>query len=413
MGAGKAALQLGDPQAAITFFGRAEEQAPGDGRIKMWLGAALVQLQQAQGALKFFAEATSLGAPEAEVAGHRGLAYDMLGDPRRAQRDYRLALQARPNAEVSRHLALSLAISGEREAALRALEDQLLVRDRAAERTRMFVLALTGDAAGAARAAQASMPRQGAAMTPFLERLPALTPAERALAVHLGHFPSHARNMPVPAPNTYASAAPATTTARAGAPDARQPALGSRTARQSGQRQASSGPPQQVASLERPAETAGRAERSAAGRARVPELVLSTRRSEEAAPQRSAQSRQQPAPQYNPPAQPQVAGAPPAPTERPVQIASTITPPAFQPQQIASVGCIARLAAAADRHLLAAARRPAAADCKRRLYPGRAGPAAAECGGACACLVHRATGRNHRRSAAGAASRPDRIRRAF
>ncbi|HEY7810643.1 MAG TPA: SPOR domain-containing protein [Allosphingosinicella sp.] len=228
MGAGKAALDLGDAQAAITFFGRAEEQAPRDGRVKMWLGASLVQLQQAQGALKFFAEAISLGVPEAEVAGARGLAYDLLGDPRRAQRDYRLALQAKPNAQVSRQLALSLAISGEREPALRAIEDQLLIRDRAAERTRAFVLALTGDSAGAARAVQASMPAQSAALTPFLQRLPALSLSDRALAVHLGHFPSAARNLPVPPSNSYASLDPDTVT-RAGAPDSRQKALGGRS----------------------------------------------------------------------------------------------------------------------------------------------------------------------------------------
>jgi Flp pilus assembly protein TadD len=52
MGAGQAALSLGDAQAALTFFGRAEEIAPRDGRIKMWMGSALVQLQQPQGALK-------------------------------------------------------------------------------------------------------------------------------------------------------------------------------------------------------------------------------------------------------------------------------------------------------------------------------------------------------------------------
>ncbi|HEY0043870.1 MAG TPA: SPOR domain-containing protein [Allosphingosinicella sp.] len=229
MGAGKAALELGDPQAAITFFGRAEEQAPSDGRIKMWIGAALVQLQQPQGALKFFTEATAMGVLEAEVAAQRGLAFDLLGDPRRAQRDYRMALSNKPSAEVSRKLALSLAISGEREPALRLLEDQLLIRDRAAERTRAFVLALTGDAAGAARAVQASMPAQSAALAPFLDRLPALSLSERALAVHLGHFPSSARNLPVPRPNTYAAYQPSPTPTRAGAPDRSQAALGTRS----------------------------------------------------------------------------------------------------------------------------------------------------------------------------------------
>jgi Flp pilus assembly protein TadD len=64
MGAGKAALELGDAQSALTFFARAEEQLPRDGRIKMWIGSALVQLQQPHAALKFFRDATELGVAE-------------------------------------------------------------------------------------------------------------------------------------------------------------------------------------------------------------------------------------------------------------------------------------------------------------------------------------------------------------
>ena len=111
MGAGQAALELGDPRAALTFFARAEEVAPRDGRIKMWMGSALVQLEQPRAALKFFKDATDLGVAEADVARDRGLAYDISGDPRRAQRDYRLALQNRRDDEVTRRLALSLAIT--------------------------------------------------------------------------------------------------------------------------------------------------------------------------------------------------------------------------------------------------------------------------------------------------------------
>jgi tetratricopeptide (TPR) repeat protein len=261
MGAGRAALELGDPQASITFFGRAEEQAPRDGRIKMWIGAALLQLQQAQGGLKFFSEASSLGVPEPELAGHRGLAWDLLGDNRRAQRDYRLALASKPDAEVMRRLALSLAISGEREPALRTIEDQLLVRDRAAERTRAFVLALTGDAAGAARAVQTSMPgAQSSALSPFLERLPALTPTERAMAVHFGHFPKHGRNLPVPPANSYAALNTATA---AGTPDRTQNALGKRAPAARSQRgtQVAAAQPQrqtQVAASQAPGETRNR-----------------------------------------------------------------------------------------------------------------------------------------------------------
>jgi Flp pilus assembly protein TadD len=190
MGAGRAALELGDPEAAITFFARAEKQTPADGRIKMWIGAAMVHLQQPRAALRFFQEAADLGVPEADVAAERGLAYDISGDPRSAQRDYRLVLQRGRDPEATRRLALSLAISGQREPALRLLEEQLLVGDRAAERARAMILALTGDVAGADRAVRASMPdAQANAMSPFLSRLRGLSTADRALAVHLGVFP--------------------------------------------------------------------------------------------------------------------------------------------------------------------------------------------------------------------------------
>jgi Flp pilus assembly protein TadD len=226
MGAGKAAIELGDPQAAITFFGRAEEQAPRDGRIKMWIGAALVHLHKPDAAFKFFQEAVTLGVPEGEVARERGLAFDISGDARRAQRDYRLALQRGRDDEATRRLALSLAISGDREPALQLLEPQLLAGDRDGERTRALVLALTGDTGGAVRTVEASMPGgRGSALAPFLERLSALAPADRALAVHLGHFPQSGRNLPSQRTDTYASVEPAV---RAGVVDPTQTALGRR-----------------------------------------------------------------------------------------------------------------------------------------------------------------------------------------
>jgi Flp pilus assembly protein TadD len=227
MGAGKAALDLGDAQAALTFFARAEEQMPRDGRVKMWIASALTQLQQPHAALKFFRDAAELGVPAVEIARDRGLAYDIAGNPREAQRDYRMALQKGRDDEVTRRLALSLAISGEREPALRLLEDQLLVRDRAAERARALVLALTGDTEGANRAVQTAMPGpQAGAMSPFLARLPSLSPAERALAVHLGVFPGDGRTA---APSTYAANSFADAVTNAGRPDPSQGSLARRS----------------------------------------------------------------------------------------------------------------------------------------------------------------------------------------
>jgi Flp pilus assembly protein TadD len=226
MGAGRAALDLGDAQAALTFFARAEEQIPRDGRVKMWIASALVQLQQPHAALKFFRDAADLGVPAADLARDRGLAHDIAGNPREAQRDYRTALQKGRDDEVTRRLALSLAISGEREPALRLLEDQLLVRDRAAERARALVLALTGDTAGATRAVQTAMPGpQASAMSPFLARLPTLAPAERALAVHLGVFPQDGRTPP---PSSYAANDFASAVTDAGRPDPSQESLARR-----------------------------------------------------------------------------------------------------------------------------------------------------------------------------------------
>ena len=192
VGAGRASLRAGDVEAALSFFGRAGEVAPRDARVKAGMASAMVQMGEPSTALTLFAEAVALGAPEAEIAGDRGLAFDMTGDPRRAQQDYTLSLRHRDDDEVRRRLALSLAIAGQRDAALRLIDPQLRRHDRAAWRTQAFVLALTGDAAGAARTAETVMPAGTAqAMAPFLARLASLGPAEKALAVHLGHFPAN------------------------------------------------------------------------------------------------------------------------------------------------------------------------------------------------------------------------------
>ena len=103
-------------------------------------------------------------------------------------------LRRRADPEVERRLALSLAISGQRDAALRVIDGQLRRHDRAAWRTQAFVLALTGDARGAEDTAGRMMPAANAQeMAPFFARLPSLSPAQKAAAVHFGRFPSDGR----------------------------------------------------------------------------------------------------------------------------------------------------------------------------------------------------------------------------
>jgi len=190
-GAGAAALAVGDADAAINFYVRAEKISPRDGRIKAGLGSALVQKEQPRAALRLFDNATDLGVSPVEIALDRGLAYDLRGENRKAQADYTMLLRARPgDREATRRLALSLAMSGDRTGALVILDPLLRKRDVPAWRARAFVLAMTGEIAGAQEAASAVLPRyQADALRPFLTRLPALKSAEKAAAVHFGHFP--------------------------------------------------------------------------------------------------------------------------------------------------------------------------------------------------------------------------------
>lgn len=187
--AGRAALDLGDTQAAIGFFGRAEEVRPTDPAPKIGMGAATVATGDADGALRWFFEAQRLGATGVTLGSDRGLAQDLLGNQASAQVDYRAALAGREAEEARRRLALSLGISGDRTGAFTALQPLLARRDPAAQRIRAFVLALVGDEQGASSAIDQAMPGTGARMAGFFRLLPTLSPSQKAAAVHLGVFP--------------------------------------------------------------------------------------------------------------------------------------------------------------------------------------------------------------------------------
>ena len=185
--AGELALKLGDTTAAAAFFVRAGRIDPRNPRIKAGEGSLLVAAERPGEALRRFAEAEALGGDVRGFAADRGLAYDLIGEPERAQRDYRLALRGGANDETQRRYALSLGISGKREPALAQIEPLLRRSDRGAWRTRAFILAMGGDQAGAERIATSMMPgglAQG--LKPFFAILPTLPAADRAFAVHFG-----------------------------------------------------------------------------------------------------------------------------------------------------------------------------------------------------------------------------------
>lgn len=190
LAAGKASLLLGDAQSAAGFFGLAEELNPGSPLPKAGMGAALVATGDPRGALTYFARAQQLGANAITFGCDRGLAYDLLGQQVAAQTDYRAAMNGTDRDEARRRLALSLAISGDKETALATLQPLLMRRDVAAQRVRALALAVAGDVAAAKTALDFTMPGTSYRMEPFLRRLPALNSAEKAAAVHLGIFPA-------------------------------------------------------------------------------------------------------------------------------------------------------------------------------------------------------------------------------
>lgn len=189
--AGDLSFRLGDATAAAAFYKRAEAIDPNNGRVKAGIGRILVNGERPGEALRYFELAQRYGAPMADYAGDRGLAYDLVGEQERAQRDYRAAL-ARGGAdadldEVRRRYALSLGISGRQEEALAQIDTLLRRSDRGAWRARAFVLAMNGDVAGANRIASGMMPAGMAqGLAAFFRRLPTLSATDRAFAVHFG-----------------------------------------------------------------------------------------------------------------------------------------------------------------------------------------------------------------------------------
>ncbi len=188
--AGNAALQLGDLDASMGFFGRALDLSPENAQAKIGLAAVSLRSDRPIDALRLFAEAEKAGASVLEVQAERGLAYDLVGNNEEAQRSYRAALASGSGDEVTRRLALSQAIAGDRKGFEASLLPLLQKRDLAAYRTRAFGLAVLGDVDQANAIVDAAMPKDLASrIAPYLAYMPRLTRAQQAAAGNLGIFP--------------------------------------------------------------------------------------------------------------------------------------------------------------------------------------------------------------------------------
>ncbi|KEQ55204.1 SPOR domain-containing protein [Sphingobium chlorophenolicum] len=239
IGAGEAALDMDDARAAAGFFARADVLQPNNGKVKAGLGRVMLKNQNPAEALRLFDQAVRLGYSEATLLGDRGLARDMTGDQAGAQRDYQAALQRTPDdVELTHRYAASLGISGQVDAAERVLKPLLYKSDRAAWRYRAFILAMNNRQADAKKIAEQTMPSQLAtAILPYMQKMPYLTAAQKAAAVHFGHFPANVGTTIAaitPTPPAFASAAPVVRPPVAETPQPAKPARQDRRSRSNG-----------------------------------------------------------------------------------------------------------------------------------------------------------------------------------
>jgi Flp pilus assembly protein TadD len=226
VGAGRAALELGDTQAAAGFFARADAVNPRSPLPQAGMGAVSVANGEPKAAMPYFTRAMQLGATQAMIGCDRGLAYDLMGQQANAQADYRAAMGGADGDKARRRMALSLAISGDKAGALDAIAPLSAKGDSATPRVRAFVLALSGDTANAMRLINVSMPDSSSTVAPFIQRLASLAAGQKAAAVNLGIFPdsnnpgiSYAATAPVAqvaAPSTARIAETVTTDRLAG-----------------------------------------------------------------------------------------------------------------------------------------------------------------------------------------------------
>jgi Flp pilus assembly protein TadD len=189
--AGNASLLLGDANAALNFFTRANAIRPNNSRIVSGLAIATVRTENPFEALRLFDDAVRLGASERSIAADRALAFDLLGNFGRAQQDYQLARTAVLSDDIIIRQAVSLSLAGQKEQADAMLLPLLQRNSPTAWRARAFMLAARGDLRESNKVAQGFMDAPSAQkMERFFRLMPNLTGAQQAAAIHLGHFPT-------------------------------------------------------------------------------------------------------------------------------------------------------------------------------------------------------------------------------
>lgn len=213
LAAGQAALDVGDTDAGLGFFKRADALAPNNPRVKAGLASAYVRKEDPFSAIPLFQAAEQAGPIDPALLSECGLAFDLVGDSAKAQQFYRQSLALARSDETTRRLALSQAIAGDKRGMETTLSPLLAKQDKAAWRTRAFGFAILGQADEAEAIARSTMPAEMAgAIAPYLRYMPKLTEAQQAAAANFGRFPRAAEiGRDDPRIALYAAAKPART----------------------------------------------------------------------------------------------------------------------------------------------------------------------------------------------------------
>ena len=113
--AGNASLALGDANAALNFFTRANAIRPNNGRIVAGSGHCDGAAPKTRLRRCAFLMMPSGWARASAIAADRALAFDLLGNFARAQQDYQLARTAATSDDIIIRQAMSLNVAGRAE----------------------------------------------------------------------------------------------------------------------------------------------------------------------------------------------------------------------------------------------------------------------------------------------------------
>jgi Flp pilus assembly protein TadD len=144
----RALRNTGQVQEAVRIAAEAAPKFPQEPRILGEHGKALLAARDLPGALRTLQAASELPGADWTIHSAMGVAYDLGGQHEAAQRAYAKALELSPdNLTVQNNLALSLALSGNIDAAIAKLEPQSFgQRDNPQTRQSLALLyALRGD----------------------------------------------------------------------------------------------------------------------------------------------------------------------------------------------------------------------------------------------------------------------------